>query len=515
MQTRDPLRNSPPKVPRARLPRLPVFEDAKQCQCQHCQQNHLQNQQHQQQQQQHQHQQTLPPTHCIKSPLNLHANQIQLVPMMPFQFPLPFYPMPPLPMMQMLRQTNPLPEVQNQQQQQQIITSYSPQSHSQSQSQSQLHPFVEDHNILIPSDDPKQLALREWQEERQKLRIEDKRNTIARILITEEEDVSKELEQAKKLAELRQQKAQEARRVESNAAVCIQKRIRGYLTRKRYPNLYYNDIVLVKNVVLYALEKFLHELITEEFIPDILVELCDLQHYSLSTTPSLLVHKAKYHIINIVCGELINEFALEFFEEFAACSHMYGKPSLGPLEPENDTAGGYICASVDEEIHAIASEALDEAIQDTLIDSKAKIAFECIFEQVFEDMDVIHDTLLEELTEYTFYMFLDIEIEKDVKKAAFRYQSEHPRTKILISPDPTTKSTSVTYILDSIIDQIILNHLVDHVATRGRSFLEWDAGDQVLDAVLANVLLERHLSLREAELNNDDESVKLIKPAKK
>ncbi|KAJ3014293.1 UNVERIFIED_CONTAM: hypothetical protein HDU68_000351, partial [Siphonaria sp. JEL0065] len=277
--------------------------------------------------------------------------------------------------------------------------------------------------MLLPTDNPKEQALREWEQERQKLRIEEKRNKIAKLLTFEEEQVQKELEETKKLREAREEKACQERLRERNAAVCIQKRIRGYMVRKKHPNMFYNDIALNKNVVVYCLEKFLYELITEEFIPDILVELCELHHYPLSTTPSLILHKTKYHIINIVCSELINEFALEFFEEFAAC-HLYGKPSLGPLEPENDTAGGYICFSVDEEIRVVAEETLDETIRDTLLASKAGIAFECIFEQVFEDMDIIHDTLLEELTEYTFNMLLDIEIGKDVKRVAFRYQTD-------------------------------------------------------------------------------------------
>ncbi|ORY51017.1 hypothetical protein BCR33DRAFT_501223 [Rhizoclosmatium globosum] len=215
-------------------------------------------------------------------------------------------------------------------------------------------------------------------------------------------------------------------------------------------------------------------------------------------------HRTKYHILNTVCGEFINEVAVEVFEELAA-RHLYGVPSLGPLAPEADTAGGYICASVDEEIKQLAEETLNETIEDTLIDSKAEIAFESVFEEVLDDMSIINDALLDELAEFTFYMLVDDEIQKDIKRAAMRFQTEHPNRKILIARDPAQQSQSVTSILDSIIDKIILNHLVDHVATRGRSFLEWDAGDRVVDAILADVLLQRHLSLREAEFTNTDE----------
>ncbi|KAJ3062000.1 hypothetical protein HDU98_002078 [Podochytrium sp. JEL0797] len=119
-------------------------------------------------------------------------------------------------------------------------------------------------------------------------------------------------------------------------------------------------------------------------------------------------------------------------------------------------------------------------------------------------MDVIADTLLEELTEYTYTLLLDAEIEKEIKRIAVRVQTDHPERRILIHPNPRHKSESVTHILDSIVDRMMLNHLVDHVATRGRSFMEWDAGDRVVDAILADVLMQRYLSLREAKFDGNE-----------
>ncbi|KAJ3209264.1 hypothetical protein HDU82_001091 [Entophlyctis luteolus] len=330
-------------------------------------------------------------------------------------------------------------------------------------------------NSLIPSDDPTTLARQEWEEERIRLRVEEARAKAAKILAEEETMAANELaaaEEAKRMrAAARDQRAKLENKVTAIiiAATVIQKRIRGYITRKAYPNLYANPVVLEKDPALYFLEKSLYELISEEFIPDICVEICEIQHFP-----------AKYNTMMFVTSMLIDECAKECFEELAAES-LFGRPTLAPLEPGKD------------------SETYNSTITNTLADARANVAFEVLFEQVLDEMDIIFDSLLDQLVEYAYTFLLDTEIYKVVASSAFDARDSMGK-KVLITRN--FHSHSVTTIVERIIDGIFMSRLVDHIATRARSFLEFDAGDSLLDAILADILIRRFMSMRELEFDD-------------
>ncbi|KAJ3131064.1 hypothetical protein HK100_006887 [Physocladia obscura] len=358
--------------------------------------------------------------------------------------------------------------------------------------QQQQHPrFIfappMDYNILIPSDNPAECARREWEEERVRLRVWEKREQAARVLAEDEKSAQKALDDALKIKIDRENVAKTKRSDENKAAISIQKIGRGYITRKKFPSIHVNDIMLVKNVELYFLEKCILELITE-----------------LAATSSLIAHRAKYHLIEMIASQLIQEYAFEVFKEVTTGS-FFGRPTYAPLEPGTDTVGGYLCDIVDKEIKSASEETYNDTIKDLLSISRANIAFEVIFEQVLDEMDLIHDSLLEELVEYTYIMLLDTYIEHEIMRFSYYFQSELKKNILISKKHNTAESTSVTLIVESIIDGIFANRLVQHISSRGTSFVEYDAGTQFLDAILANILVQKYFTLRDVEFDLDSD----------
>ncbi|KAJ3258807.1 hypothetical protein HDU77_002138 [Chytriomyces hyalinus] len=369
---------------------------------------------------------------------------------------------------------------------------------------------VQMHNQWLPSDDPKERARQEWEEERQRLRISDKRESISKKLAEEEAQVNKDRDELESRLARRSDNSNQKREKESKAAITIQKVARGYLTRKKFVAPFVNDYALVKSTDLYLCEKYIHEVMTEEFIPDLIVEICETQYFPITTTISFISHKLKYHMIGIVCGELISEFLIPWLEELLL-SRSYGTASMAPLSPECDSSGGFICDFVGDEIQAIVQESIEESIDEMILSAKSEEAFDIIFTDALESMELIDDCLFDALCAYIFWDFLmDEEIENGVKRAAWQYEDEHQLHNVTIQTNPRSQSQSVSHVLDYILDLTIMGHLTNHLASGGASFLEWDTGDRLIDAILVDVLMSRYLSLRGTELATDEKPEKIV-----
>ncbi|KAI8619726.1 hypothetical protein BC830DRAFT_1102870 [Chytriomyces sp. MP71] len=359
------------------------------------------------------------------------------------------------------------------------------------------------HNQLLASDDPKERALEEWREEKLKLRIKEKRHEIDRLLSEEETALINEKQMIELKAKNRESEAAEHVARENKAAIVIQRRARGYLTRKRIPSLLENDFTLVSKTDVYLCEKYLREVISEEMIPDILVEICDLQHSSLSMTHVLLAHQIKYHMIEMVCTELICDGVPEWAHE-VALSRTYDARGALDLTPDCDVSGAFVCNVLQSEMETVAEESINETIEEIILETKVSEAYDIIFSEAITDMELVNDCLLDSLCEYIFWdVLMEHEIDQEVKRNALRYQ-QAAGVAIYMKPSTAHQSATVTKILDYIIDWTMLTHLTNHIASHGESFLEWDAGDSLLDAILADVMMSRYLSLREITHHHEE-----------
>ncbi|KAI8842138.1 dynein heavy chain and region D6 of dynein motor-domain-containing protein [Chytridium lagenaria] len=294
--------------------------------------------------------------------------------------------------------------------------------------------------IAASAEDPRERARREYEDEKDRLRVEDERREFRKKVERGRREVER-LERVRKVEkEERERLEEEKRKMEAEAATNIQRIWRGYAVRRDFIDTRLNRLALERDPISHYLESLLHELITKEIIPDILVEICGDEYLPISKTTTAIAHRVRYHIVEEVVWEMMKECGREVWEECLE-TDGYRKRALEADE---------------EEVEVLVGEVLDEDM-------------ECMVKEAIEEICLDH--VYKYLTHTKLY-------------------TTHPR--------PQPRSNTVTTILHHLIDRAIAERLVAYIGNEG-TVLEVEGVERVLEGMVVEELMGRWLDWRRGE----------------
>ncbi|KAJ3282408.1 hypothetical protein HK104_010907 [Borealophlyctis nickersoniae] len=288
---------------------------------------------------------------------------------------------------------------------------------------------------------------------------------------------------------------EEARRVREEkekalfkAATTIQRYFRGYAARRRYGDVKVNDIVRRRAPDLYMLEAIIRDVVAKEMIPDMLVELCEDAYYPISKSANLRAHRIRYHIMEETLAECIRDCVSEVVVEFAdSCLSA-------PPDPVTVCLHDIINETVDEILSDVAGEAVVESAEDYVVESQCRDIFEDLLAEVADEMGILRQTKNEMLQVAVWDDLVDVEIDDQLQGILDELSMQ---LKIPIRPvhRPKPKSRTLNTIMEYILDTMVLERLVDHVASGGATVVAEEVVQRVADESAMEALVDEFVRL--------------------
>ncbi|KAJ3215290.1 hypothetical protein HDU67_000634 [Dinochytrium kinnereticum] len=297
-------------------------------------------------------------------------------------------------------------------------------------------------NVVPPirSEDGRERARLEYEDEKERLRIGEVRGEVRRALERERGEVER-LEREREV-ERRRREMEEVgrRRREGEAATLIQKMWRGHAARRDFIDPRLNLVARDRDPLSYFIEHLLHEVITK-----------------ISSTTTAVAHRAKYHILEEVLWDMTFECAKEVWEECLE-TDLYRKPAP---QADEEMVGEMVDDVVGEHIEGIVWDAIEEIAFDHINSSWAEVAFDLLLKGAIDDM---------ELTSRPIF----------IKRSSI--QPPHSET--------------LDAVINHLLDEAILTRLLDHISSGGEGFIAWDGCERIVDEIILDRLLERIVSGR-------------------
>ncbi|KAJ3098911.1 hypothetical protein HDU97_003583 [Phlyctochytrium planicorne] len=348
-------------------------------------------------------------------------------------------------------------------------------------------------------EDPRERARWEYQDEKEKLRLAEERKKIEEKRKREQRDVEVGRMEIWRDRVRRDEEEEMRRRLEIHAATTIQRIWRGFTVRRDYVDVKINPIAQERDPIGYFAESLLHNIVTNEIIPDIVVEICEDEYMPISATTSFRAHRAKYHILEEVLREFTNECSREVMEECIQ-TDMYRLPAP---EPDEQVVLDLAKEVISEDLSEIVQDAINDFAYDCLLDSWSEEAFEMLFEEM-----VVESKLLEEGVEDYFLLqyfngFLEGVINQSIKEIMFELSVEL-HIKIYIKKRPKhlkgAKSVTLNTVMERIVDGAMLSTLLGKISQGGTSLLVSDGCERIVDGIILDQLLDRIISLRTSKI---------------
>ncbi|XP_020602446.1 uncharacterized protein LOC110041496 [Orbicella faveolata] len=275
----------------------------------------------------------------------------------------------------------------------------------------------------------------------------------------------------------------------SQAAVILQKYIRGWRVRKG-PQFALWRYMCNKKYSRRFIEGLIDSFLTEEIIPDILIDVFSGQNF-------LSIGDPRYKVSERVCREIVHQDVTAFIHEIAmGVFYSQGGSSLSRRDPLVKVCDNIINEVVKESTVQLVRSAVDEVVVGHMAVIKSGDWLEDLILETIQPM--LPRVVTEAMHGFQFDVVIDDIIDEVMEPQLRPVIIEAWRDVVDVDRDKQVKKVS-TYAEDHMLDALCLQHLLGQLAGDNLSLYFRDFTDQSLDGMICGLLTQQYLAVNDEQ----------------